>query len=400
MKKRLIAIALALILVAAGACGAFFAVRYYKYRQSSAFAYEQLTAAFGPPADLVAIARMVDFQTISEELAAETAKAFPFFLKGPEQEREISKIVQNHALRVLKIKSDAKADEPKGSPGEPLTPEKELELRLKAPLFVLPNDFLEQIHKTVTMWPEGESTAILKAEVVHPLLSKKFTLVFTMIRRGDAWIVRDINAKELVSTFRTAMIDRLERRRTWQYQKNADTMKRMNETLTMQSCTAEAGLLADGKSMMLVVDVLARNGGGRTVLNTNVDATITDKDGNELLKRHLNAVKTTGPGEDFLHRWAIELDANTSPGKQLLAAKQLICKAVWHNMTLQPDPAAGKEGNRRLFLNVEPLPDTLSPCRLVGHDHPEGICQSAIFHESSSKGKDNAAHSATEAKAK
>ena len=400
MKKRIIATALAVILVIAGACGAFFGVRYYKYRLGSAFAYEQLTAAFGPPADLAALARMVDFQTISEELATETEKAFPFFLKGPEQKREISKIVQNHALRVLKLKPDAKADEPKGKPGEPLTPEQELEHRLKAPLFVLPDDFLEQIRNTIKMWPEGESAAILKAEVVHPLLSKTFTLIFTMVRRGDAWIVRDINAKELVSAFRTAMIDRLERRRAWQVQKNADTLKRMNETLAMQSCTAEAGLFSDGKSMMLVVSVLARNGGGRTVLNTNIDATITDKDGNELLTRHLNAVKTTGPGEDFLNRWMIELDAKTSPGKQLLAAKQLICKAAWHNMTLQPDPSAGREGNRMLFLNVEPIPETLSPCRLVGHDHPEGLCQSAIFQENQSKDKDDAAHSATGAKAK
>ena len=143
----------------------------------------------------------------------------------------------------------------------------------------------------------------------------------------------------------------------------------MDGILPLLSCTASAGLLSDGKTLVLVAHVLARNTGDVSVNNLDLDATFSGPDGTKLLRRFLNAARPVAPGEDFDQRWSIELDGQSPQGRSLLAAGPLTCTASWRTLGL----------SNAEVLHIVDVPDILKACNKPGHHHFLGFCLSPIF---------------------
>lgn len=296
--------------------------RYYQFRQSSQYAYEILREAL-KTADTETIAELVDFNSLASSLAKDLAQNYPFLKAGPDQVRQLDDMVQIALLKQTRTKQ------------EPVKDVADLKTRLKTPLYALPPDFLAQMAATLSLQTASEGTALLTAKVRHPLFDKNFLLILRMDQTPPGWRVRTlVNSPELVRQFREAQLERMTAQRQMILDKNTATEKRIKELFPLQSCSASAGLLSDGDTLLLVVHVLARDIGTVSVNNMNLFAEFSSATGESLLSRHLNAVQPTHPGEDFDRNWTIELDGRSELGRRVLNGQPLQCKAAWKTLGL------------------------------------------------------------------
>lgn len=357
---KLLAAIAGIVLLAALGAGGWHGWQQYQYRQSSAYALERLKQALAPP-DPAALTHLVDFNSLGKDLSRAVSDSFPFFLAGQDQERAI-----NHALQAGLLKK-LMGPESKG----PMFPEDASEqAKLQKPLELLPPDFISQLLATLAVRETEPGAALVSAKIEHPQLNKPFTLVLDMQKTARGWQIRRlVNAQELARQLRDAMLERHAALRKVFEDKNAATTRVMNNALPLQSCTANAGTLSDGKTTILIIHALARNKGDVQINNFNLDATITGRSGKPLLHRYLNAAKPVASGEDFNHRWSMELESASPLARELLANGPLHCQATWQTLSL----------NNGQVLHIVETPNPDRACALPGHTHPEGFCLSPIF---------------------
>ncbi len=156
-----------------------------------------------------------------------------------------------------------------------------------------------------------------------------------MDKTADGWRVADfVNADDVVRQFREYQMERMLAQRQIILDKNANIKKRMEEILPIQSCTVNAGLISDGKTLLVVVTVKGKNNGTVMIGSVDLSAKICAPDGKELMHRFLNAIQPTAPGEPFERSWTIELDGEGELGKALLSARKLSCEASWKTLGL------------------------------------------------------------------
>ena len=296
--------------------------RYYQYRQSSQYAFEILRDAL-KSGDAETIAELVDFNSLSRGLAKDLAQNYPFLKAGADQERQIADMIQTALLKQSRTKQEPVKDEP------------DVKIRLKTALYALPPDFLAQLASSLSLQPPNDGTALLTAKARHPLLDKNFLLILRMDQTATGWRVRQlVNSPELVRQFREAQVERMTAQRQMILDRNAATEKRMKELFPLQPCSASAGLISDGNTLLVVVHVLARNIGTVSVNNMNLFTNLSSASGEPLLTRYLNAVQPTHPGEDFERNWTIELDGNSELGRRVLNGQPLQCKGTWKTLGL------------------------------------------------------------------
>ena len=357
---KLLAALAAMVLACALGAGGWYGWQQYQYRQGSAFALEKLKQALAPPAPS-ALAHLVDFNSLGKDLSRAASESFPFFLAGQDQERAISHALQAGLLKRL-LEPESKG---------PMFPEDASEeARLQKPLELLPPDFLSQLLATLSVRETGPGNALVSAKIEHPQLARPFTLVMDMRKTPQGWQIKQlINARELAQQLREDMLERHAALRKVFEAKNAATGKAMDSALPLQSCTANAGTLSDGKTTILIIHALARNRGDVQINNFNLDATITGRSGRPLLRRYLNAAKPVAPGEDFNHRWSMELESGSPLARALLADGPLHCQAAWQTLSL----------NNGRVLHIVETPNPDRACATPGHDHPEGFCLAPIF---------------------
>ena len=105
-------------------------------------------------------------------------------------------------------------------------------------------------------------------------------------------------------------------------------------------------MISDGRTILTVVHVLARNKSAQRVENVNLLVSLQTPDGKELLTRNLNTAQATTPGADFDHRWTIDMDKSDPEAQALLSAPAIVCKPRWYSMGLD---------NGRVLYDVEVL---------------------------------------------
>lgn len=358
---KLVAFFLLLFICAALCAGAWYGWKEYQYRQSSEYAFAQIKQALTPP-NPKALAQLVDFNAITQELAQATSKNFPFFKAGPDQERAIRNLLQTVLLKRFMSKDESKA--------QPL-PESEEEQLLKE-VEILPADFVSQLRDNMTLLENGTEAAHIGTKVENPLLKKSFPLVFSLRKTPDGWKITHLaNSPELLTQLRSALLERHARLREVYENKNSQTTKRMEQLLPILSCSVDAGLLSDKKTLLMVVQVIARNRGPIQINNFNVDASIMGRNGKEIAQRFLNVAKPIAPGEDFNHRWNFELEANSPLARRILGAGPLQCKATWQTLGL----------NNAEVLHILEVPNPDRQCAIAGHDHPDGFCLTPVFQQ-------------------
>lgn len=360
-KHKILARIICFLLIAALGAGIYFGWRQYEYMQSGLYAFENLKKALQPP-DAAALAKIADFNALSQDLAKASQKNFPFFMAGPDQERKIRHLAQTALLkRFLSKEESSKAA------AEPTE-----EDMLKTPLYLLPGNFVSQLLDSLHYEARGPNNALVSAKIDNPLLKTGFTIVMNMDRGRQGWRISHIaNAGELVAQLREAMLRRYAALRELYVSKNKATLKRMDQQLPIQSCTAHAGLLSDHRTLLLVVRLIARNTGKYQVNNFNVDASIINRAGKTVLRRYLNTAKAVAPGEDFDHSWTFDLDANSSLSRELLAGSPLQCKASWQTLGLSSAEV----------LHIVEVPNPAGACELPGHKHPSGFCMLPVFKQ-------------------
>ena len=319
IRKHTFVLAAALLVILA-AVGGYSGWRHYQYRQTAEFAFSQIKDALHPvkPADL---AMRVDFAAITKPLVKTVAQLYPALKPGPNQLRDLSDMMQVGLLKQARIKE------------EPIKEETDEVARLKTALYVLPPTFYTQLTETLTLQNPTDTTALIAAKVRHPVLNKEFSILLRMDKTPEGWRVDDfVNAEDIVRQFREYQMERMVAQRQIILDKNANIKKRMEDILPIRSCTASAGLISDGKTLLVVVNVKSKNNGTVMVSNMDLFTKIYAPDGTELLQRYLNAVQPTASGEDFERNWTIELDGESALGKAILAARKLTCDASWKTL--------------------------------------------------------------------
>ncbi|MBD5646683.1 MAG: translation initiation factor IF-2 [Desulfovibrio sp.] len=358
---KLLTALVVVVLVAGLGAGGYFGWRTWQFRQTSEYATEQLKAALSPP-NTEELAKRVDFRALFAELSHAVARAFPFYKAGPDQEHVLSQQLQTALLRRLREKDagPAKGEEPDAA------------AKLRQPLVLFPPDFLAQLPAGLTLAETKGDSARIRTEITHPQLDVVFPLEFEMRRGPDGWTVRHLtNADEVAGLLRNALLARQKATVDVVLDKNEATLKRMESILPIQSCEAEAGLLSDGNTLLLMVLMRGQNQGGIQVNNMDLDTTIFGSHGDPVLTRHLNAAEPVYPGAAFSHRWSIELDAQSPEGQRVLGGIPLTCRPVWRSMGLSSAEV----------LHVAEATDLAQKCDMPGHDHPVGFCKLPIFQE-------------------
>ena len=300
--------------------GGYSGWRYYQFRQTAEYAFLQIKDSLHPakPTDL---ALLVNFDAISLPLAKAVAQHYPFLKPGPNQIRDLSDMIQVGLLKQMRVKE------------EPIKEETDELARLKSPLYVLPPNFFTQLSANIALQSATETSALVSAQIRHPVLDKPFSLLLRLDKTTEGWKLDDlINAQDLVRQFREAQKARMVAQRQLLLDKNAQIKKRIEDTFPIKSCTASAGLLSDGQTLLVVVDVEAKNIGLAPINNMDLSARILAPDGTELLQRYLNAVQPTFPGETYNRNWTIEVDGSSSLGKSIQNARKLTCEAFWKTL--------------------------------------------------------------------
>ena len=195
--------------------------------------------------------------------------------------------------------------------------------------------------------------------------------------------MRDLlNAPDLLRAFNEQLNARFSAQGKKLHSKNQATLKKMNEILPIESCSANAGLLADQKTLLIAVHVLARNKHNIAVNNMNLHALLTDSAGNLVLDRYLNAVQPTQPGEDFTRQWIIELDGNGSEGQRIRSADSLVCVPEWRSLGL----------NTSQVLHTDDVIDPSAPCDTHNRSHPAALCREIMFNQGKPKTAGSSGH--------
>lgn len=350
----------ATLLIAAMAGAGVWGYKLYSYRQTANYAFEKLKTALAPPQP-EQLAKLVNFNAIGQQMAQLIKKTFPFYMEGKDQERNIRNKLQNAILKKFVQKEE------KTTP----LPDDEQE-RLHLPAQILPDNFVSQLATNLVLREAGKNSAIIVAKMDHPLLNRNFTLIFGMDRTASGWKVdKFLNADEIIAQLRQALLDRHVKLRNVYEHKNNLTAKRMNDLIPVQSCEVSAGLMSDGKTLLMAVQVIGRNKGNVQINNFNVDTNIMGRNGKLVAHRFLNVAKPVAPGEDFNHRWNFELEADSALGRSILQNQPLSCNAKWQTLGL----------NSSEVLHILELPNPDTQCSIAGHDHPAGFCQTPAFLE-------------------
>lgn len=349
------------ILLIAGLCvGGYFGFQEYQRRQSAEYALEQIKDTLRPanPHDL---SSFVDVGSVSLDMSNAALDVFPFLQEKKDPERNVNHKIQIALLKILLAKEPSKS----------LAAKEETEMeKMKKPLSILPPDFIAQLMTGMTVRQTDPMSAILTAKLHNDQLNQTFTLAFSMQKTANGWKVRHLlNAKELTSQLREALLNYYAGVRHVYEEKNAATTKLMETYLPVLDCTANAGVLSDGKTFLMIVHALARNKGNVKITNFNLNTRIADKNGNVLWHRFLNAAKPVGPGEDFNHSWSFELEGNDPLAQKILAAGPLQCHGQWQTVSLM----SGR------VLQIAEVPNPEEACAREGHDHPSGFCSIPLF---------------------
>ena len=311
-------ISAAVLLCIAGSAGGLYGYQAWQHRKTPEYAISQFTAALNP-LNLTELAARVDFNSLAGSVARALMEYEPNTYGTSEKDFTLLREKLQQELLAALTEDPEKA--------------KARDADKDAPIFPLPADFALQIAQN-TRFLSHSGLQILQTALHHPAEATPVQMLFVLRQDSSGkWIVGEIaNAKELVFRFAAARQRQKEAKEAAFHKKNEDIKQQMKELLRIQHCEASAAAISDGKTVLVVINILARNAGKQAVHNANATAELFDSSDRLLLARKLNSSSGTAPGEDFRQQWTIELDADTAEAKSILQAHPIICRAAWNSM--------------------------------------------------------------------
>ncbi|MEG2171929.1 MAG: DUF2939 domain-containing protein [Desulfovibrionaceae bacterium] len=299
---------------------AILAWRHYHFKQSPQKTLQDISQAL-QKGNRPALAMLVDFRTLSESFAQQILQNAP-----PDSHLPTLEILAETVQQRI-FDSFTKVEEKKDAP-KPLS---------SAPLDPLPADAMPQISTSLHLEQANASLVLARATVDYPRAEKKFILIFQLEKKpSTGWqLTKIVNAAELVNSFLLSQQSIDKQKAIALAEKNAQQQKRMHAQLVVNSCTAVAGMLSDGKTALLNVEILAQNPGPHGVMNFNVEVQLTGKKHPSTPHSFLlNLAKHTLQGETLTQTWNITLDLQKPEHVYLLAEKNLQCSTRFNNMVL------------------------------------------------------------------
>lgn len=315
--KKVVIGAMVLALITGGAVWGW---QQYQFKQSPQKALQDIALAL-QKGNRQSLATLVDFRSLSENFAQQILQNYPAEAALPPVEIVAENVQQQILDGFVKTEDPKRAAKP--NPYAPLNP--------------MPADTIAQIATSIEMQQADTTFALARATVDYPRAEKKFTLIFRMEKKeGLGWqLIKIVNAQELVQSFIFAQQSIDQQKSNALAEKNAEQQQRMDKQMVVNSCTVMAGMLSDGKTALLSIEVLARNPGPHAVLNFNLEATLSSpKESEKSQKFLLNLAKRTLQGENLSHTWNIALDPQNPDHQYLLSEKKLQCTARFNNMGL------------------------------------------------------------------
>ncbi len=321
--------------------GGFYGWKHYTYINSPEYYLEQLNAALVAN-DLEKLAVLIDFRTISEDMALHIKNApIP---KRPIKAKETNFVPLHETIQ----KAFMQALENKDAPPQ------EQNIDPLAPLNPLPGDFAAQISGKLQLQAALDNEAVLSVNVHYPRLKTDYRLLFLIEKKPD-WIMTRLNNIDEILRHYVAEENKLEALREEKFQKNNVTFQaRMNSQFQVDSCTAFLHKAQGSANTTLYVRIKGYNKGPHIIRNMTFDTTIssTNEQGEVLLKKDLNMAARILPGVNLEDSYDVDLDPNNEIDAAIIQAKALFCKAKPRVMTL---------GNGELLFTKKNRLDPISP---------------------------------------
>ncbi len=316
--------------------GGIYGWKHYTYLQSPQYFIEQLNLATQSN-DFVKLASLVDFLTVSDEIAQKIVRAPIPSTKGNPRETDyivLSEKIQRDFILNMQNKDEEIPPNPNMNP--------------LAPLEALPKDFAAQISGKFQLQIALENEGIVNVKVHYPRLKKDYVLQFIIEKKPDWIITRFKNIDEIITEY-IAEENKIDIQRDLKFQKdNAKAQKEMTSQFRVDSCTAFVHTTSDGHSTFFI-RINGYNNGPHIIRNMTFDTNILGRTSEEEFefKRNLNMATRLLPGVDLQDSYSFELDPKEELDAKILAADGFACMGKPKQMTL--------DNGRLLFTRLHRL---------------------------------------------
>ncbi len=303
--------------------GGFYGWKHYTYLQSPEYFLEQLNLATQNN-DFATLATLVDFRSVTEDIAKQIIRAPIPPLPGKPRETNVfilSEKIQKNFIAAMQNKDKNAPQNPNPDPLAALEP--------------LPSDFAAQISGKFKLITALANEAVVSVKVNYPRLKKDYNLIFSIEKKPE-WIVTKLrNIHEVIKEYITEE-NKLEVLRDHKFQKdNFEIQKRMTAQFEVNKCTAFVHTTTDNTST-LFVRINGYNKGPYIIRNMTFATDVTAKTEHDEITftRDLNMAARILPGVDLEDSYSITLDPSNEQDAKILAAESFTCTAKPRLMTL------------------------------------------------------------------
>ncbi len=315
------------VLTLALAVGGLMGWQKYSHTQSPEFFVEQLNAALVAH-DLATLATLVDFKTLTEDVAQQIlAQPMPSKFSTPKQTK-IPLLAEDIQIFLL----EALAEKEETAPAGPIDGVAEA----LAPLAPLPTDFAKQIAGKFFLQARTQNGAITAVRFNHPRLEKDFTLHFYLNSEPDWKITRLINSKDLVQAYIDEDTTLEGARKKAHDLQRAKDQKRIDQQFNLEECTAFIHTPTGQKTPILTVRIRGYNNGPFVIRNMTFDTTVHAhySEGELTFKHKINTAARLSVGTTLEDSYRLELDTEGKDAKILIGSDKTLCEAKVSFMTL------------------------------------------------------------------
>jgi hypothetical protein len=299
-------------------------VRQYMHQQwilSPEYAVERLRNAL-VARDREEAARMIDFSDFSAEIFKNILDNYPFLAEKPEfASAQSVPLVRDGVLSALDLKPTS---------NEPQTGD-------SSPLRVFPDDFSDQLGRTLKIGLVSGDEFVASASAWHAQLAEDFNLLMLFRRNADSWsLVKLLNAEEVVKNFRAAQLERMKRRQRVFVYENTLAEDNMNRLFPVRDCVAGTIETASPEMIGLRLHVFMSNRSDAVQESGGLAVSVyVGSYGNApVFERILDGPFTVRPDDDLEYERVVRLDATTNPGAEIRESEWVRCKARWQGMKL------------------------------------------------------------------
>ncbi len=363
---RIILFAVIFIVLAAGT-GLFF---YKRHVGSFEYALASLNTAIVAK-DGIALATLVDFKKLSEDVAKSVQPILPqtpinpfaptTIQKKPDsyrQQRIIEDTLQQMLLELVTAPEIATETDPKPTAKKitegqgPLysvvqehqqrQQEAERQKRLThdpeaviLPTF-LPDDLLTQLQtKPFLFVVEENGRGIAETTIQHPTAGMNVRLRIEAHETPAGWRFMRLPeiqqiAQAYINNYQQAVLQKID----LFTRRNQDILQTMNQYCTVTSCLAQKGSTRPNGTVQFIVRLNAVNKGNIAIASGRVTCDFTDSTGSVLETHHFDIDRVVPPGEAFSLHWNNEFVANTPIAQALQSPFGMQCRPQVQTLTL------------------------------------------------------------------